>query len=87
MDAAMTFKWLETQHAARAQHRLVLENDAARLVRENARLLEENDRLARRCADLAASAELWARLYEAALARGARRADGGRGAGARGGTR
>jgi len=69
MDAAMTFNWLETQRAARAQTRFTHESTAVRLVRENARLVEENERLSRRCADLAASAELWARLYEAALAR------------------
>ena len=69
MDAAMTFNWLDTQRAARAQTRFVHETTAARLARENARLVEENDRLIRLCADLAASAEMWARLYEAALAR------------------
>ena len=69
MDAAMTFNWLDTQRATRAQARFLQETTAARLARENARLIEENDRLARQCADLAASAEMWARLYEAALAR------------------
>lgn len=39
------------------------------LRRENLRLMEENERLRNRCADLAASAELWIRLYEAALHR------------------
>lgn len=36
---------------------------------ENGRLMEENEVLRQRCADLAASAELWIGLYEAALAR------------------
>lgn len=65
----MTFSWLETERVNRAHARLTHESTAVRLVRENARLAEENERLARRCADLAASAELWIRLYEAALAR------------------
>jgi hypothetical protein len=66
----MTFNWLETERVNRAHARLTHESTAVRLVRENARLVEENERLARRCADLAASAELWIQLYEAALARG-----------------
>jgi len=69
MDAAMTFNWLETQRATTVQSRDVRENTSIRLTRENARLVEDNERLARQCADLAASCELWIRLYEAALAR------------------
>lgn len=69
MDGAMTFNWLETQRATTAQTRQAQEKTAIRLARENARLLEENERLTRRCADLAASCDLWIRLYEAALAR------------------
>ena len=65
----MTFKWLETERVARAHTRLAHENAAVRLARENARLVAENERLARKCADLADSAEVWIRLYEAALAR------------------
>jgi hypothetical protein len=42
---------------------------AVQLARENMRLLEENDRLRAENRDLAASAEIWIRLYEAALAR------------------
>jgi hypothetical protein len=68
MDA-MTFNWLETERVTRAHARLTQDSTAVRLVRENARLVEENERLARTCADLAASAELWIQLYEAALAR------------------
>lgn len=77
MDAAMTFNWLETQRAVREQTRFTHESSAVRLVRENARLIEENERLSRRCADLTESAELWARLYEAALARAAEGPAGG----------
>jgi hypothetical protein len=65
----MTFNWLETERVTRAHARLTHESAAVRLTRENARLVEENERLLRRCADLAASAELWIQLYEAALAR------------------
>jgi hypothetical protein len=68
MDA-MTFNRLETERVTRAHARLTHESTAVGLVRENARLVEENERLARTCADLAASAELWIQLYEAALAR------------------
>lgn len=39
------------------------------LSRENARLAEENHRLRAQNADLEASAEIWIKLYEAALAR------------------
>jgi len=42
---------------------------AVQLARENMRLAEENDRLRHQNADLTASAEMWIRLYEAALAR------------------
>ena len=45
---------------------------AIQLARENRRLAEENDRLRTLNADLAASAEIWIRLYEAALVRTAR---------------
>jgi hypothetical protein len=43
------------------------------LQQERARLLEENARLRQHCADLAASAEIWIHLYEAALRRAANR--------------
>ena len=42
---------------------------AVQLARENTRLAEENHRLRAQNADLAASAEIWIKLYEAALAR------------------
>ena len=69
MDAAMTFNWLESQRAIHARHGQ--EATAIRLARENVRLVEENERLRGRCTDLAASAELWIQLYEAALERAA----------------
>jgi hypothetical protein len=51
------------------QLRLTNGNATTRMERENARLTQENERLREQCADLAASAELWAQLYEAALDR------------------
>jgi hypothetical protein len=44
---------------------------------QNAELARENERLKQHCADLAASAELWIRLYEAALHRSARLSSAG----------
>lgn len=69
MDAAMTYNWLESRRADTVHARFAQEAQAVRLARENARLTEENERLQRRCADLAASAGLWIRLYEEALKR------------------
>lgn len=69
MDAGMTFTWMDIRRAAMAQTRHTGTQQADRLVRDNIRLAEENERLKRQCADLRASAELWARLYEAALER------------------
>lgn len=65
----MTFMWMDNRRAAMAATRDPRDHQLDRLVRENMRLAEENDRLRRACADLRASAELWARLYEGALAR------------------
>ena len=48
---------------------------ALQLARENARLAEENHRLRAQNADLEASAEIWIKLYEAALARANRTAN------------
>jgi hypothetical protein len=49
--------------------RVTTQERAAQLARENIRLAEENSRLRNQNADLTASAEMWIRLYEAALAR------------------
>ena len=69
MDTAMTLNWLEMRRISNARSRLDQQAQAARLTRENARLAEENERLRQQRDDLVASAELWIRLYEAALAR------------------
>jgi hypothetical protein len=69
MDWAMTYNWLDSRRADTLHARFTKEAQAVRLARENARLIEENERLQRKCADLAASAGLWIRLYEEALKR------------------
>ncbi len=69
MDTAMTLNWLEMRRTSNARARV---DDQARiltLTRENARLAEENHRLVQQYRDLAASTEIWIRLYEAALDR------------------
>lgn len=69
MDTAMTLNWLEMRRMTNARAR---QDDQARiltLTRENARLAEENHRLLQQYADLAASTDIWIRLYEAALER------------------
>jgi hypothetical protein len=69
MDTAMTLNWLEMRRISNARARV---DDQARiltLTRENARLAQENHRLVQQYRDLAASTEIWIRLYEAALAR------------------
>ena len=69
MDTAITLNWLESRRDANARAR---QDDQARiltLTRENARLAEENHRLHQQFQDLAASTDIWIRLYEAALER------------------
>lgn len=64
----MSVNWLEMRRPLQGPIRRASE-DELRLTQENARLTEENRRLRIACDDLAASSELWIRLYEAALAR------------------
>jgi hypothetical protein len=71
MDAEMTLNWLDTRRAATVHGTYTQRVSVDRLTREIARLLEENERLRRLNSELGASAELWIRLYEAALARAA----------------
>ena len=69
MDTAMTLNWLEMRRISNAR---VRQDEQARLVtltRENARLAEEYHRLRQQYQDLAASTDIWIRLYEAALDR------------------
>lgn len=74
MDAARAVDWTEregqrTWIEPRPLVRVDEQTRRARLARENVRLADENARLRSQNADLAASAEIWIRLYEAALAR------------------
>ena len=70
MNAAVVVDWMARTSGRHADTRAVYDQvRVGWLERENARLAEENRRLREENADLAASAELWIRLYEAALAR------------------
>jgi hypothetical protein len=69
MDTAMTLNWLEMRRTTSVRTRQEDHQHGLRLVRENIRLAEENERLRAQLAALAASTEIWIRLYEAALAR------------------
>ena len=69
MDTAMTLNWLETRRITNARVRQDEQARILTLTRENARLAEENHRLRQQYQDLAASTEIWIRLYEAALHR------------------
>ena len=69
MDVAMALNWTEIRRVGTSRTRVDDQIRAVELARENMRLLEENERLRQENADLAGSAEMWIRLYEAALAR------------------
>jgi len=69
MDTAMTLNWLETRRITNARVRQDEQARILTLTRENARLAEETHRLRQQYQDLAASTEIWIRLYEAALHR------------------
>ena len=69
MDVAMALNWTEMRRVGTTRTKVDDQIRAVELARENMRLLEENERLRQENADLAGSAEMWIRLYEAALAR------------------
>ena len=69
MDVAMALNWTEMRRVGTSRAKVDDQLRAVELARENMRLLEENERLRQENADLAGSAEMWIRLYEAALAR------------------
>lgn len=69
MDTAMTLNWLEMRRISNARTRHDEQARLLTLTRENARLAEENHRLHQQYRDLAASTDIWIRLYEAALDR------------------
>jgi hypothetical protein len=65
----MTLNWLEARRISNARTRQDEQARILTLTRENARLAEENHRLRQQYQDLAASTDIWIRLYEAALHR------------------
>ena len=69
MDSAIAWDWAEIRRVRTTRANVDDQVRAVQLARENIRLLEENERLRQENADLAGSAEMWIRLYEAALAR------------------
>jgi len=69
MDTAMTLNWLEMRRISNARIRQDEQARILNLTRENARLADENHRLRQQYQDLAASTEIWIRLYESALER------------------
>ena len=70
MNAAVVVDWMARTSGRHAGAGALYDQvRAGFLERENTRLAEENRRLRDLNADLEASAELWIRLYEAALAR------------------
>jgi uncharacterized membrane protein YccC len=68
MNRALALDWTDIR-LKRPRVKVDEQMRAVQLARENIQLLEENERLRTENRDLAASAELWIRLYEAALAR------------------
>ena len=69
MNAAVVVDWMARSGRHAGAGALYDQVRVGWLERENARLVEETRRLREVNADLEASAELWIRLYEAALAR------------------
>jgi hypothetical protein len=65
----MTATWLETRHVVSSRVRVDEETRSLRLAGEHARLTQDHTRLHSQYHDLVASAEMWIRLYEAALER------------------
>jgi hypothetical protein len=69
MNRAVALDWTERLERATITPRVDERARVLQLTRENMRLAEENARLRAENEDLAASAEIWIRLYEAALSR------------------
>lgn len=69
MHAARSFSVRRTARVSSHVSPLAEPKLGLRFEAEHRRLIQENEVLRQRCADLAASAELWIGLYEAALAR------------------
>jgi hypothetical protein len=60
---------MEMHRAQFSRGRVDEQMRTVQLARENRRLMEANEQLRQSNADLTASAEMWIRLYEAALTR------------------
>jgi hypothetical protein len=69
MKTAVAVDWMESHRAQFSRVRVDEKMRAIQLARENRRLMQVNEQLRQDNADLTASAEMWIRLYEAALAR------------------
>ena len=69
MKTAVAVDWMELHRAQFSRVRVDEQMRTVQLARENRRLMELNEQLRHNNADLTASAEMWIRLYEAALMR------------------
>jgi len=69
MKTAVAVDWMELHRAQFSRVRVDEQMRTVQLARENRRLMELNQQLRQNNADLTASAEMWIRLYEAALMR------------------
>ena len=67
--AVAVVDWMELHRAQFSRVRVDEQMRTVQLARENRRLMELNQQLRQNNADLTASAEMWIRLYEAALMR------------------
>ena len=69
MKTAVAVNWMDLHRAQFSRGRVDEQMRTVQLARENRRLMEANEQLRQDNADLTASAEMWIRLYEAALTR------------------
>ena len=68
--AVAVVDWMELHRAQFSRVKVDEQMRTVQLARENRRLMEANEQLRQNNTDLTASAEMWIRLYEAALTRG-----------------
>ena len=69
MKTAVAVDWMELHRAQFSRVRVDDQMRTVQLARENRRLMEANEQLRQNNSDLTASADMWIRLYEAALLR------------------
>ena len=69
MKTAAAVDWMEVHRAQFSRVRVDERMRTVQLARENRRLMDANEELRQNNTDLTASAEMWVRLYEAALLR------------------